>query len=258
MAGLRITYAFGIALAALVLVGPGSRPALATDMPVGMTCPYDGTQFTARMQASGTTVGTLLDFRPVGEVVAPWPLAVCPTNGFVFFKEKLTEAELAKLRPFVLSAEYQAMREETPYYRAAWLMERAGARHADVTWTLLQATWEAYRLPDRYPRYVEAVLARLPDDIAAASDMEKTKLRMIQGELLRRLGRFDAAAAAFRALSADLGTNTAAGRIAAFEVGLCERKDGTAHLTCEAMGANADGGDCQALTEALRQRQAQP
>ena len=78
---------------------------------------------------SGTAFGTALDLMQVGPIQSPWPLAVCPTNGFVFFKDKFDTKELERLRPIILSPEYQALKGEAAYYRAAWIAAHTGADH---------------------------------------------------------------------------------------------------------------------------------
>jgi hypothetical protein len=119
--------------------GVQQAPAMMVDE-VEMTCPYDGNRFTATLQISGTAFDRGLDFRLLGAIQSPSPLAVCPTNGFVFFKEQYSEEELERLRPLILSDEYRALKSETPYYRAAWMLERTGASPVQVSFTLLHAT----------------------------------------------------------------------------------------------------------------------
>jgi hypothetical protein len=225
-------------------------------MLVEVTCPYDGAKFTARLQGSGTSFGTLLDHRPIGAIVAPWPLAVCPTNGFVFYKDKFEDAELETLRPFVLSNEYQSLNDETPYFRAAWLMEQAGFPHTKVTWELLQATWETYAPRDRYVRYAKAVLNRLPDDIEAASGAEKTNLRILRGELLRRVEDFGEAAELFRGLKDELDPASVEAKIVKYEIELSGHSDYKAHLSCEAIGESEQNDKrCQNLSDAIKKTQ---
>jgi hypothetical protein len=86
-----------------------------TRQTIEMTCPYDGTKFSFNEQASGSTFDKGLDFMPMGAIEIPWPLAVCPTNGFVFIKRQYEPDELERLRPIVFSAEFQALKDETPY-----------------------------------------------------------------------------------------------------------------------------------------------
>jgi hypothetical protein len=201
---------------------------------VEMTCPYDGVKFSLSAQASGTSFGQMLDWMQFGAIESPWPLATCPTNGFVFIKTKYEDDELERLRPLILSAEYQSIKGETPYYRAAWIMERTGASHQDVSYFLLQATWEVgwieFRGPrdlaegttsERYRRYATELLARLPVDIADESRTaeRRTLDRLLIGELLRRLGRFDEADSHFAALTKDLTPGSKEASLVAFQSG---------------------------------------
>lgn len=208
---------------------------------VEMTCPYDGTPFTATLQGSGTQFGKTLDYRPYGAIIAPLPLAVCPTNGFVFYRRDFKPDELERMRPFVLSDAYQALKGETPHYRAAWLKQRAGEPALSVTWTLLEASWEAPAGSDQYRRYAGEVLARLPADIAALVDDKKAPFRLLQGELLRRLGRFDEAGAVFAALKAEGAAQGNEVRVADFQLGLVARRDAGSYRMIDALGTDAPG-----------------
>jgi hypothetical protein len=226
---------------------------------VEMTCPYDGTKFTFRAQGSGTSFDKTLDLMSVGPIRSPWPIAVCPTNGFVFIRSNYTTEDFERLKPIVLSAEYQATKDETPYYRAAWITERDGGAHSKVSWLLLQASWEAGReelreryetrpagSPDigfkefmkqqgtqgeRYRRYATELLARLPADIAAAEKPETYKV--LTGELLRRLGRFDEAETFLKDYAATLDPASRLAKVVAFERDLIARKDIGIHLFSE-------------------------
>jgi hypothetical protein len=234
----RSGLAAGLILMLPVLSGLPSAHGM-TLQTVEMTCPYDGTKFSATLQMSGTTFDKTLDLKPTGAIQMPSPLAVCPTNGFVFFKSKLEQEELERLRPLVLSPEYQALKQETPYYRVAFILERTGAPRANVTFALLQSTWEASKVPERYRRYAEELLARLPADVEQArNDGERTTLKLLGGELLRRLSRFEDAERHFTAIAGDLAPNTQATKIAAFEIELIARKDASEHMISEALGTN--------------------
>lgn len=234
---------------------------------VEMTCPYDGVRFEFSAQASGTSFGQLLDRMQFGAIESPWPLATCPTNGFVFIKTKYEDDELERLRPLILSAEYQNIRNETPYYRAAWIMERSGAAHHDVSRFLLQATWEAGRADlaersrvdgapspteksgnyvrrmfaqgttgERYRRYATELLPRLAVDAAdaARSMEERTVSRVLIGELLRRLGRFDEAGNHFVVLASDVAPASKEAALVAFQRQLIAAKDIGLHFMSEA------------------------
>lgn len=239
--------------------------------PVTMTCPYDGTKFEFQQQMSGTSFDRSFDFMAFGPIQSPWPLAVCPTNGFVFYKDDLTPEEIEKLRPFILSADYQALKEETSHYRAARIMERAGEPQKKISTMLLLATWEAtteaaraayqewtaaqvadakgekpaltsqemMRLfrnasSERYRRYADELLPRLKTDMqVAGSDQERTNLRWLTGELLRRLGRFGEAKDHFETFAADIGPDHKFTKLVALQLQLVAANDRTIHMMSE-------------------------
>lgn len=238
---------------------------------VEMTCPYDGVTFSFSAQNSGSSFDKQLDWMPVGAVESPWPLASCPTNGFVFVKAKYEDDELERLRPLILSPEYQALKNETPYYRAAWIMEHTGASHPQVSSLLLQATWEAERTElgersranspgetakgnadfvrrlmaegttgERYRRYATELLARLVVDVADTTRSAEARIadRLLISEILRRLGRFDEADRHLAALIDDLAPDSNEATLAAFQRRLIVAKDIGLHFMSEALGKN--------------------
>ncbi|MGE0255362.1 MAG: hypothetical protein AB7N54_05570 [Alphaproteobacteria bacterium] len=177
----------------LILVAVLPTAGAMTFSPQQFTCPYDGTVFTVEVQRSGTSFGAMLDFRPFGAITSPWPLATCPTNGFVFYKPEFSEDDLEKLRPVILSDEYQSIRGETAYYRAAWILSRTGAERAQIADYLLAATWEVEGKAD-YRRYVDELLPHL-EALAAGTDEREMRwqLGVLATELFRRTGRFEQA-----------------------------------------------------------------
>jgi hypothetical protein len=192
----------------LLCLASGAAQAL-TFMESEFTCPIGGETFKQRMAASGTQFGVHLDLKPFGPTAAPWPLPVCPGNGFVIFKNDLSTQLKRELSDYVASDEYRAMvKNDTPYYRAAMLMRRAGEDRNAIAWTLLQASWEA-DADDRWPRYAEAALEAFrtlpePDtDGKKSDDASPFTRRLLIGELLRRLSRFADADAHFAALEGD-------------------------------------------------------
>jgi len=170
---------------------------------VELTCPIDGTKFMATLAGSGTSFGMFLDTKPYGPTPAPWPLAQCPSNGFVLYKDNFSNEEIARLRPFVESAEYQVLRREnTNYYLAARLRIHQGENAADVAFVFLQATWEA-KDPSQYQKYAAEALQAYEEALTRPYADPKQWLtdQLLAGELERRLGRFEKAAARFRTLS---------------------------------------------------------
>lgn len=258
-----------LVLAWLALAGGTFAAHAMTRSTVEMTCPYDGVKFTFYAQNSGTSFGKQLDWMPVGAIESPWPLASCPTNGFVFVKAKYEDDELERLRPLILSPAFQTIKSETPYYRASWIMAHTGSSHADVSGLLLQATWEAGRTElgerspankpglsandaqdivrrlmaegttgERYTRYATELLARLAVDVADTTRSAEARIadRLLIGEMLRRLGRFDEADSHFAALSGDLAPDSKEATLAAFQRRLIAAKDRGLHLESEALG----------------------
>lgn len=208
-----------------------------TSITVELTCPYDDTKFSFVAQASGTSFGTTLDFRPVGPIVSPDPIGDCPTNGFVFFEHQFSGDKLERMRPFILSADYQALRAETSYYRAAWIAERTGTAHFDASMLLLQATWQVYEDLPRYQRYATELAARLPDDIKPLTGPKKRWAEFLLGEVLRRLGRLDEARLIFSALVENAEANATEVAIARFQLRLIGANDRQPHLMHEAAEA---------------------
>jgi len=160
-----------------------------------LTCPIGGEKFTTRLVGSGTAFGQYLDRRQFGATVSPWPLAKCPTNGFVIFRKDFSAAEKSRLEAIVASAEYRALQaSETNYYLAAHLKRALGASPLELFPTLLAATWEATG-DARYDRYATEALATLERVMAKPDATFEDPLGHAQlaAELERRLGRFDAA-----------------------------------------------------------------
>ncbi len=160
-----------------------------------VTCPIGGERFSYEAPPPLASHETYLDQRPVDKA-APWPLAKCPGNGFVLYKSSFSDAELGRLREFVLSDKYRALSAaHTPHYLEAALRRKLGEPPYVIAWALVQATWEASSDPARYKQYAGEALATY-DAISLESLQEirhRIVKRMISGELARRLGQFDSA-----------------------------------------------------------------
>ncbi len=123
------------------------------------TCPLDGHTFKRKMPTGATFGGMMLDLRRYGSVPVPPIVPACPNDGFLLYEDSFTEEELTILRAFVLSEEYQAMREtEVNYWLIAKCMEKLNATPSDMAVTFLQASWEAIT-KQQYARYAKAALA---------------------------------------------------------------------------------------------------
>jgi hypothetical protein len=199
---------------------------------VDLVCPIGGEKFRATLAGSGTSFGMFLDTRPMGPTPAPWPLARCPGNGFVMFSSKLMPQEIQRLEAVVNSEEYQKSRGvETNYALAAKLMAAIGAPRRRVAYVLVQASWEA-RVPEQHLRYIEEALAEYNAALETTGEPEHwVNDQLLAGELERRLGRFDQAAARFTALLADARMkNEMHIRIARFQLELAARSESRPQL----------------------------
>ena len=183
-----LALSFGLATTA------GSAQAL-TFVDQDFICPVGGEKFKAKVVGSQTSFGQRLDLRPLGALVAPNPLPVCP-NGFVMFKERFSLDEIVKLSSVFLTPEYQAARKaHTSYYLAAYLMERNGADAYALGLVYLRAMWqvESDPTPERPIEYRSLALAKLE---AFLSDNKERDSRwwtaaILASELERQAGRFD-------------------------------------------------------------------
>lgn len=174
-------------------------------------CPIGHEKFSEYVALSGTQFGVALDRKPYGPIISPWPIARCPGNGFVIFKDDFTKEELATLESFVLSAQYQKSKNiESNYYLKSMLIKQLGQPLDAIANTLLRATWEA-ESDDRYPRYARETIEAIDALVAnSPNDTEKETLLIytqVAGELERRLGLFDAAESRLRNLQRQHGVD---------------------------------------------------
>ncbi len=170
---------------------------------VELVCPVDGEKFTATLAGSGTTFGRYLDLKPYGPTAAPWPLAKCPTSGFVMYKQKFSDDEISQFRKYVASGEYKALKDaNTNYYLAAKLRASQGEKPPQIAYTLLQATWEAKSFP-QYQQYATEALDAYKAAVADTTTDPKQWVhnQFVAGELERRLGRLDDSKARFKSLA---------------------------------------------------------
>lgn len=164
---------------------------------VELKCPVGGKSFKTILAMSGTQFGQNLDLKPYGPIISPWPVAKCPENGFVIYKNDFTKQELASITEYVLSNEYQSLQKvESNYYLIATLMKKQKSSNASIAFALLKATWEV-ESDKRYAKYAaetlaafESVIANPPSDLKPQGVLQH---RQIAGEMERRLGNFSAA-----------------------------------------------------------------
>jgi hypothetical protein len=182
--------------AAIVASALAAPPALAgTPVTETMTCPIGGGSFPFTTSASYSTYGERPDGKPYGSWTFPLALPECPDNGLVLYKQ-YTPEEVAKLEPMVASEAYQALRkEDTPYYRAYWLMKAMGLGPERYLWALLQASWEAQDKPELRRRYLTELAEASAAVPARPADLTWIGMEGRAINALRELGRFDEALA---------------------------------------------------------------
>jgi hypothetical protein len=167
---------------------------------IEMTCPVGGETFTHITTGSYSTFGQRPDGKPYGSWVFPLALPECPSNALVLYRDFKPD-ELPKLTTLVLSPEYQALKSETPYFRAAWLAERmdSGDQFAGA-FLLLSATWEADWDPAIKSRYQRAFATAASSKPVDPLNSDSLFLRYRLANAYRELGEFAAASAALDTL----------------------------------------------------------
>lgn len=176
-------------------------------------CPVGGKTFTATVQLSMTSFGA----RPDGKTydTGRAPKIECPDNGFVFYKDKYSKAEEARLAPLVEGVDYRAMRvADTAEGRSAWLAAKMNESAEDVAFAWLVASWSSDGDAVRKTRYQQAFVAAV-QAVPATSEYRKI-LDFRAANALRELGRPDESDAILKALELRVSTITEAEERAGF------------------------------------------
>jgi hypothetical protein len=152
-----------------------------------------------------------------------------------FIKEKYSPEELESLRPLIFSSELQSIKDQTPYYRAAWILRHTDAPRIEIIWALLQASWEVSGI-GVYSKYAGELLTDLQIQLADPSrdTGRDVFLRLLLGELLRRTGQFQDAETVFQNLGRELTPQSEEHKLAAYQLTLVATQDVGEHLMSEA------------------------
>lgn len=199
---------------------------------VELVCPVGGERFRTTEAMSGTSFGRYLDQKPYGPIAAPWPLAKCPSNGFVMYQSGFSKSEIDLLSEYVVSSEYRELlrSDHTNYYLAAALKRHLGLPTRIIAFTLLQATWEAGR--SQYARYASEALDAYKELLweKYADKKQWVSDQLIAGELERRLGKFEDARTRFSELNEKLSDEDPIQEIIEFQLELVSAKDSEPQL----------------------------
>jgi hypothetical protein len=219
-----------------------------TSSVVERTCPLCEKAFTCQLDMSGTQFGMRLDLKPIGPIAAPWRIPVCPTCRFVVYADDISADELAICRRIVASPAYKEHADRASYFLLGLLYEGIGKSHDMLTFIFLKASWQeeenTERLQDDLQRsltHFEAWLkqpAKETGPVAGEQPDEPTSrgtAALLKGELLRRLGRFEAAQTWFSNLQTQPRfQQTFLGQLVRFEITLCKQKDARPHPIADA------------------------
>lgn len=196
--------------------------------------------------------GMRLDFQPRGSSRAPWPLAACPACGFIQYTSKLTDEEKVVLLATVRTEEYQRLTQTRPtYYRLANLFEALGKDGASIGDAYLKASWQEERKDgERMVQMRECLEASLkhysvyleqgsqpeeqtaPPEKGCVNALQTAQL--LKAELMRRLGRFDEAAAYLGLLKRLPESQEGLAReIIDFQLLLCAHRDSGPNELCQ-------------------------
>lgn len=159
-------------------------------------CPIDGTKFKTRMAASGTQFGKRLDLKPTGAIAAPWPLAVCPSDKFVFYKAKYSAEEIKSLKKLINSNEYKKLSQNnSSYYLLAKIYEHQKRKSIDIAFSYLKASWQVDPSSTKYKLYSSSALKYFNQVIKnnKKTDTQWQTAQLVAGALERRLGLFEKA-----------------------------------------------------------------
>lgn len=167
----------------LILLSTAAAPAMRI-VEQDFVCPVDAKPFSQMLPISGYSTGAMLDFQLQGAIVSPTPLPVCPSNGFVMFKDEFAADEIAKIKVMVSTPEFAAVKARgNEWLLAVWEMKQLNQDARGIASMYLAATWSAgFEYQQITSEAYEFVLA-----------MNDPLDFLILGEWERRLGRFDEA-----------------------------------------------------------------
>ena len=194
------------------------------------SCPVCRQVFYAKLDASGARREIRLDLKPVGGDGGPWLLPVCPKCGFVIYKTSLKRAELATCKFVVASKDYKSSLKRSSYFRVGLLYEKLGEKDFNLANTFLKASWQEESDPVNLKEDLERSLKYFTSCSRSCGDVEKENSRLLMGEILRRLGRFEEARAHLSGLQGLEGfQNNFFADIVTYQLKLCSKKDSSAH-----------------------------
>ncbi len=195
------------------------------------TCPICGTTFDAEHVLSMSQYGMRLDLKPLGFTKAPLPLAECPKCHFIQYADSLSDQEIADLKAFVESDEYQSLaKNNSSYYLLAKIFEHEGRDAKTLAHVYLQASWQVEGQPEKYQSYLSLVEKNLQDYLSNTKDQDNewVTAELLLGEIMRLQGKFDDAQKHFESIkNNDKFKDDLLQQMISFEFELIKDKDQT-------------------------------
>lgn len=158
-------------------------------------CPIGGESFDAFALGTYSTFGTYLDLTKVSYLTFPIAIAVCPSNGFVDYKEEYSNSELATLGATIETPEYKALLgHHTSWHLFAELMERsnfASNEDTELWWIRSRAVAESEACDTgQFEDYAKLALAQIDLELGTTprDDTAYWPMQLMAANYERRLG----------------------------------------------------------------------
>ena len=160
-------------------------------------CPLDDGKFKALVSEGYSSDGQYLDLQPISNLKSPVPVPVCPDNGFVMYKDNFSDKEIAEIKLYITSPEYDRLfrHKQASYFLLYKLNQNVDLDRNYEAWRLaLQASWEAYGCGDteKYHDYVYEAIKSGTNALRSMnkSDDDYLTLKILIPNLYRRIGHF--------------------------------------------------------------------
>lgn len=203
-------------------------------------CPLDGTRFERSGYLAEGATSFRLDLRPIGRLPVVEPLVRCPRCQFVPGPEEPRSEELERLRALISSPAYaEQLRGHSDHALRALILGVLRNANYEAAFEWLHASWELEEAGgaewrsaiehaiSAFARVALAPARPRPEVLGESNPLEKQRTaKLMQVELLRRLGRFIEGHAAVQMLRLDPDLQQGiSARLIALEAELIEKKD---------------------------------
>ena len=164
-------------------------------------CPIGGEKFKSLTLGTHSTYGRYLDWEPLSYMEFPAPVPVCPSNGFVIYKNEFSDDELNRLEAAINLPEYKRdfQSRNASYFLFGRLMELTEVPDGySLWWIFLNSTWEAQQCGSaKYSDYASKTIGAAREALKTfeQSDYEYWMLNIIIPNLYRRSGKLQLAKA---------------------------------------------------------------